>query len=519
MRATFRIQKSPIGLEIDGDVLRAVQSLPGGAVEAVELRRNPAEAAADGWPGPLEIARLDRVLRRRRFQGSSLVLGVPSTACHVKEVEVPVGASAEEAVRRTAARELASSVSAGRERVLAVTPLPGAGPVPERCFVRGCDQAALEATCQALGRAGWRVVGVRTRADVLASLTGGGPVAWLDIGQEIRSDRETQSRTRATLIVVEAGRPLYARVVRTPLPARLAEASPATADALAAELLPGIKQAERRCAADEAAVLRLVGGPSVAHQNGKLPEGFAGRLAERLGTRSAEAAAPDAIALALGKRLRSLGSVDLLPPSSRLRRRERTALRAALGAVLGYAALVAVLLALWSSAGPAPAAAAGPDRVLQRAEATEARALAVTAAARSAERRLADLRRQAAAAEATADRPDWRRLLDRLAGDSAGRVQLNTVEVTRAGDSAAVVQVSGEAANPRDAWDFALALERGELFDRVDLARTRRVDARPGSAVLFQVQLDLSGLAKEPAKAEHGVDSAPKGPLGPGGTP
>ncbi len=492
----------PIGVEVDGDVLRVAQGLPGGAVESFELARVAGEAAEDGWPGAAECRRLAAVIARRRFRGRNVVLSVPQAACRLVEAEVPAGASVDDPV--TAAVHLAGEAASFdvAEHVLAVTPVRG-GVSVQRFLVRGCKRGPLEAACAAMADAGLAVAAVRTRADALAAASGVEATAWLDITVDSPAEDRDRGVVRAMLLIVEAGQPAYGRPVRTPLPGRLAAASPASCESLAAELLPGLRHAERRMAADAVERLRIGDASGTATPAAAAhAEAFATHLAARLELSSEPPSAAVAAALSCS----APGTPNLLPPTQRTLRRERTACRAVLAAAAGYAALAAVLLALLTSAKPAPVDAADATDLLDRADRATARAGVAGVLAERGEAEVAALARAATAAEAAADRPDWRRLLGRLAADAGDGVRFTEVEV-RPEAGGVAIRVSGEAPDPRAAWDFALALERGDLFERVELARTRRADTRPDAPVLFQVNLGLLPLKPEASRPEGFSDA------------
>ena len=511
------VRSRPIGVEVDGDVLRVTQATGGGSAESFELRRVAGEAAEDGWPGAAECRRLAAVLARRRFRGRSVVLSVPQSACRLVEAELPAGSSAADPV--PAAVHVAGEAAGfdPSEHVLAVTPVRGGGAV-QRYLVRGCRREPLEAACTAMTAAGLSVAAVRTRADALAAAAaaagGEGATAWLDVTTDPPAEDRGRGLVRAMLLVVEAGQPAYGRPVRTPLPGGLAAASPAACESLAGELLPGLRHAERRVVADAVGHLRFsdpsgAAGPAAAAHAAS----SAKNLAERLDASTAPPAAAVAAALASP----ASEAPSLLPPARRTLRREQAACRAVVAAAAGYAALAAVLLALLSSARPAPADAAGVADLRDRAARVAARAHAAGVLAERGEAEVAALAEAAAAAEAAADRPDWRRLLGRLAADAGGGVRFMEVEV-RPEAGGVAVRVSGEAPDPGAAWDFALALERGGLFERVELARTRRAETRPGAPVSFQLNLTLLPLESEPSTAEGAGGSAGAGASAPAET-
>ena len=495
----------PVAVVIDGAAFRLWQERPGhrGGPEAVTIPRVAGEAGPEGWPGGGECARIAAVLRRRSFRGRDVVLSVPREAC--RSVEVAGGGAggdagpSAEAVRRAASAEGFDADAC----VLTHSPLAGGA----RSLVRGCGRAALEEACLGFRAAGLRVAGVRTRADAIAAAPPGAApgappeqraaTAWLDASAEAPADGADAAPPRALLVVVEAGRPVYLRPVRSALPAPLDRPNPAATEALATELLPGIRHAEARCVADEAGrVGVLVAGGAGGEAGGAL----AASLAQRLGLR--EAAGGDGASLARGLVAPPAGHAQLLPPAERKRTRERRVCRGLLAAAAGYGALVTVLLSLFFSSGPGRADAAGPDagpgRAAALAVAAEARAAAAGRALAATAARNEALQAAAASAALAADRPDWRVLLDRLAADAGERVRLQEIEVTPDEDDAGggvSVRVAGASRDPRAAWDYALALEAGSLFERVDLSRTRRAGLGPDAEVLFQVHLRIRPAA------------------------
>ncbi|MBB6442470.1 hypothetical protein [Phycisphaera mikurensis] len=485
----------PIRLEVDGRTIRAAQQAADGTpIDAVEVPRpeRPPDAADAAWPGPAESEALARVLARRRFRGRRVVLSVPQEACFSTCIEggTRAAGASEAAAAAEAVRRGAAAVGAAEDDFLGVATAMGNG---RGFLVRGCRRTPLELGCAALAGAGLRVVGVRSRADALAraaalgSAAGGGEVlVLLD-----RWESPGEAGFGGQLVVACGGRCVYLRGLHAIPPAEGREASPAECEALAAELSPGLRHAQRLLGAesDPALCTRDAGGR------------WASALADRLGLRLLAiggAAGVSAVAAGLGGGADD--AVDLLPPAIRRRRREARARGGLLGSAAGYAAAVAVIAALLASSGPDEADGARVDASTLAAEA-DAEAVAAHAAGLELEAvrgRLEALAAEAVASERAADRPDWRLLLDRLAADARGRVRFTELSIApAAAGGAARIRVAGEADDPAAAWAFALALEAGELFERVELARARRVGAEtPG--VRFEVLLELMPLPAGP---------------------
>ena len=488
-----------IGVEVSAVAFRLVQADPGGVLEAVSIERREGEAGEDGWPGVVECQRIAGLIARRRFRGKTLVLSVPQHACRFAEVE-GVGGT-DEAARCVNAGQLAGVADNFKpgDYTLAATPVPGGS---SRMLVRGCRREPLLRCCEAFATAGLEVSSVRTRPDAIAAAADR-PVAtaFLDLAVGGFANAEGGDATRAVLVVVEAGKPVYARAVRTPLPRSLGQVSPAVSEAVVIELLAGIRHAEGRCVGDRVdfltATVPMAGDPVGA------VETFVAGLRERMELQRGDAGETRPFGLAESLSRAAEATVEILPHSHRAHRRQLAISRSMLAAAAAYAAALALLMAILSSARPAPADAAAPDRLQASIEAATAQTLATDQEVALLEAQADGLAAEAVAAAATADRPDWRRLLDRLAADAGDRVQLTEVEVSpRLGDAVAI-RVAGQVSDPRSAWDFALALERGELFDRVDLARTRRVSTAEGSDIVFQADLRLLPLSPPPA-AEDG---------------
>lgn len=188
--------------------------------------------------------------------------------------------------------------------------------------------------------------------------------------------------------------------------------------------------------------------------------------------------------------------VNLIPTARRRKLARKVTLRRWTRA--WYAVAVVTLLIV--IAGRLHFAHGSNDALQNRLDQFESQYAQMTERARTWQPMLVEQVQKVKAAEAVAQQPDWAILLALLADQAAQSIKLNEIRVavTQDDDKAnadatsqrprVVVEIEALAAAMEDGAQFAMALERTKLFDRVRLLRSTREDHDNTQRVRFHMR-------------------------------
>ncbi len=190
MRWTTRTRRSPIGADVGGRFLRAVQLLPGPgswqvAAAARLVRSRPAQPL-DGQ----EVRRFRDVLFRQGFAGRDVVLAVPPEMLLTNILELPPrssGAPVEQIARAELARMHARPANSF-EMGCWDLPVPARAKKGAPVMVAACGHAEADAYLDVFEGEALRVVGLEAEASAVARALrgaaglGGGMTAVLELG-------------------------------------------------------------------------------------------------------------------------------------------------------------------------------------------------------------------------------------------------------------------------------------------------------------------------------------------------
>jgi Tfp pilus assembly protein PilN len=203
-------------------------------------------------------------------------------------------------------------------------------------------------------------------------------------------------------------------------------------------------------------------------------------------------------------------SHNLIPLPRLEARRRRLRLRVWVAAVSVYAAALAVVYTVCLGAW-----AVDSHDLARQQKATEARVAETRRQIDEVNADLADARRTLRANEVLGGHPDWSLLLMVLARSMNEEVvlrqcdlaSLKTVRADDAAETAAPapadgvdgwrLQMNGFGRTVASVSEFALAIEKTGLFDRVRLLKTIRQPFLAGQATHFQIECDLGTVAEE----------------------